>query len=285
MNRLISAVRITRPVNSGITALVVIAGGMIALDNAAPVTVRLLLAALSAAMIAGGGNAVNDAFDASIDAINRPERPIPAGLITPITAHLSGLLLMMTGTGLGFILDFRMGIIALLVFSLLELYSACFKRMPGTGNLVVALCGGLAFIYGAVAVDKMPGGVVPAFFAFLIHLSREIVKDAEDEIGDHETGARTLPIVIGSYQAQKIAAGILLLLFIVTPLPYILKLFGSTYLLMIIILVNLPLLWTIIILSKGTDHRGLSRISRMLKIMMLTGLISLYFGSNPPAVV
>lgn len=53
----------------------------IILVGAAPVDVRTLplLVALSAFYI--GGMFLNDAFDAEIDALERPERPIPAGLV------------------------------------------------------------------------------------------------------------------------------------------------------------------------------------------------------------
>ncbi len=255
-----------------------VVGGIIALDGAGSVSRRLLLAGLSAALVAGGGNAVNDAFDTAIDRINRPNRPIPEGLITPLTAHLAGLMLMVIGVALGFSLGFKMGIIALCVSLLLGLYSALLKRTPGFGNLAVALCGGLAFIYGAVAVDKLTGGVVPALFALLIHLGREIVKDAEDEAGDRSAGVRTIPVVMDTEAAQRIAAAVLVLLVLMTPIPYILNIYNCTYLILVIALVDIPLLFSTIRLLKRIDRPGLSRISLVLKLTMITGLISLYAG-------
>lgn len=41
----------------------------------------ILLASLSGALIASGGYAINDYFDADIDSINRPDRPLPRGAV------------------------------------------------------------------------------------------------------------------------------------------------------------------------------------------------------------
>ncbi|MBM3326193.1 MAG: geranylgeranylglycerol-phosphate geranylgeranyltransferase [Calditrichaeota bacterium] len=269
---------LTRPLNVLITLAVVIVAGIIANVNWAASSWTLTIAALSAGLVAAGGNAVNDSFDVVIDRINRPYRPIPSGKITPAAALLWGLWLMMCGAAAGFYLTLQLGLIALLVSIILVLYSLYLKSRPFWGNLSVALCGALAFIYGASAVGKMSAGLFPAIFALLVHLAREIVKDAEDEPGDRAAGAQTLTIVLGPLLAQRLAAVVLLALAAATLIPYIMHIYGLPYLYTALVGVDLPALITSLFLWRGLNYRGLSRVSLALKIIMLTGLAALYVG-------
>ncbi len=52
---------------------------------------------LSSAGLYLGGMVLNDVFDARLDAIERPERPIPSGRISRASASIAGGLLMLTG--------------------------------------------------------------------------------------------------------------------------------------------------------------------------------------------
>lgn len=270
---------LSRPLNSIITGLTVVVGGVLAARyGIAVVGWTLELAGLSAALVAAGGNAVNDAFDVEIDRLNRPERPIPSGRIGIKQAFGFGIALMIIGTGLGFSLSVPLGWIALAVSVLLWGYSARLKMLPFIGNVTVALCGGLAFIYGATAVGSPLGGLIPALFAILIHLAREIVKDAEDESGDRACNARTLPIVVGIQSAQRIAVVVLIVLIASTVIPYWIGQLGSVYLIIVLIGVDIPLIVVSVRLWNNLDREGLGRISRTLKWIMLIGLVALYVG-------
>jgi len=240
--------------------------------------VDLYWAAFSAALTAAGGNSINDAYDVSIDRINRPERPIPSGRIGNVIASIWGCTLMIFGIVIGFTTRMELGLIALLAAILLWGYSAWWKRMPLAGNFVVAICGGLAFIYGAMAVSNPLGGLIPGLFAMMIHLGREIIKDVEDVAGDHLAGAITLPVVVGSTTAQRMAAITLLFLIALTPLPYKLELLGIYYLWLVMVFVDLPLIVISAFLIRGLEQQGLSRASFALKIVMISGLIALYAG-------
>ena len=46
-----------------------------------------------------GGMYLNDAFDRHIDAVERPERPIPAGLVSARTVYLAGYGMLALGIG------------------------------------------------------------------------------------------------------------------------------------------------------------------------------------------
>lgn len=269
---------LTRPVNLLITGMTVVVGGLLAGKGSEFSLFRLVIAGVSAALVAAGANAINDVADLSIDLVNRPDRPLPSGRVSLFTAKWWGGLLFAIGVGLGFALSVQLGTIAGLVALLLYLYDLKLKRMLVLGNLAVALCGGLAFVYGGLAVEKPEKAVVPAVFALLIHLGREIVKDIEDEPGDRIALASTLPIRFGANAAQRVAAGVLLILASLTPLPYSQGMYSLGYLWIVEIFCALPLVLISFQLAYGVRLAVIKRISRSLKLIMLTGLAALYVG-------
>ncbi len=61
-------------------------------------TLKLIgLLVLSTVGLYGGGVVLNDVFDAKLDKIERPERPIPSGLISKRSAAIFGVLLLVIG--------------------------------------------------------------------------------------------------------------------------------------------------------------------------------------------
>lgn len=261
-----------------ITALSVWVGGVLAVSEDVKLSSTLIVAAIAAALVAAGGNSINDAYDEDVDEFNRPNRPIPAGRVDRNFAIVWGGILTVAGVVIGFYLGKTLGLIASGVAVLLWFYSIFWKRSILIGNFTVASCGALTFVFGAVAVDNPVGGMWPALFAFLIHNSREIVKDIEDAAGDRSWGVMTLPVVAGPVVAQKVAASILFLLVGVTIIPYYLHLFSLNYLIIVSALVNLPLIVIIVMLWNEIGDKGLIRVSWILKLIMITGLIALYVG-------
>ena len=262
-----------------VTGAVVFVGGLIAVRQAdIALSSAIYIAAISAALVSAGGNVINDVYDIEIDRINRQSRPLPAGRISINYAAFSGVILFSAGIGVGFSVSLLLGVIAVVVIILLWGYSFKLKRMPLVGNILVSVCGGLAFIYGAVAVSELKYGMYPAAFAFLIHLSREIIKDIEDMPGDRAVAANTLPLVIGEVLALCVAVIPLVLLAGLIVLPYLLKIFGLTYLILVLVIVDIPLLALVYFLMVRRDNISMQTASQVLKIIMVTGLIALFFG-------
>ncbi len=96
--------------------------------------------------------------------------------------------------------------LAIVLFSILILfvYSKFLKQIPLIGNITVAFLTGLVFIFGGVVVENPIAAIVPAVFAFLINLIREIVKDMEDVEGDNKVGVITFPIKFGIQKSKII---------------------------------------------------------------------------------
>ncbi|MGO9480428.1 MAG: geranylgeranylglycerol-phosphate geranylgeranyltransferase, partial [Candidatus Kryptoniota bacterium] len=159
---------------------------------------KIFAAAIAAALITAGGNAINDLFDMDIDRINRPNRPLASGKLT--VGNALAFYFVVTSAGLivsAAINAYALSIAAVASVSVL-LYSYRLKRSVFFGNFTVALMTGLAFIYGGASVNDFKDVYPAAVFAFLTNLIREIIKDAEDVKGDGEIGVRTIATKYGT---------------------------------------------------------------------------------------
>ncbi len=97
MQRLTGFLRLMRPANivtaiADILAGIVITGYLTSPEYSLFPVFFLVLATVG---LYGGGVVFNDVFDAELDKIERPERPIPSGLVTKQSASFLGLLLLL----------------------------------------------------------------------------------------------------------------------------------------------------------------------------------------------
>ena len=201
-----------RPGNAILTAIAVIAGAFIAAGpDIVNFQVEIAICCISAMMLVGGGNALNDYNDRESDKENHPNRPIPSGEINAETALNYAQLLLGGGLiVLIFTLDNKMPfVIALLGMLTLVAYENGLKAAGITGNIAVGFMSGAVFLYAGMAVNN-PGPTIWMFgLAFLATISREIVKDIQDLEGDRDR--RTLPSRIGISYSLNIAILILLI--------------------------------------------------------------------------
>jgi geranylgeranylglycerol-phosphate geranylgeranyltransferase len=235
------------------------------------------IAALSAALIAAAGNAFNDVRDVAIDRINRPARPLPAGKLSQHAALYFCYVLVLAGLALAWWLTPLTGLIASCIVGALTVYSISLKNTAFWGNLCIGLIAALAFPYGALALGGLGRSWIPAGFAFLFHLGREIVKDIEDIAGDRAGGAQTLPLLWTPRQAAHLAALIFLFLIAFTALPWIVDLY-SLYYLIAVALVDLLLIYAIFQLYRIQAELPNSRLAEYLKAGMLLGLLAIITG-------
>lgn len=234
----------------------------------------IALAALSAALVAGGGNVLNDYFDIDADRVNRPERALPSGQLSPSFALVYGILVMTIGVALGFVVSVLHGVIAGLCSATLILYNRHLKVRGIAGNLTVSLVAGATLIYGGLVVGDARMALTGAVFAFSLTLAREIVKDMQDVDGDTSIQSRSLPLVYGEKTAGRVAIGVIMVTIIATPLPFLYGDFGGLFLLLMIV-VNIILLRAVSYLQ-GSVEAG--KTSALLKISMLCGMIGLVLG-------
>jgi len=293
MNTLAGCLRIVRPGNMLVCGLSVLSGGLLAgkpLDmlwgalsasaSGLPPEwfVRDLYAAMSASLILAAGNVHNDICDLAADRVNVPGRPIPSGAVGRGTAGLLAAALACSGLLLSFPLGPRGIAIACGAVLLLALYNIRLKGIPLAGNLAVAILGGLAFVYGGVASGAVSAASIPALFAALFHLGREIIKDAADVRGDRSAGARTVATEWGAAAAAWWAAFVFILLSAAASLPYVCGVFGPGYFLLIV-----GGVWPVLAYAAAStlvhpSEATLRRIAFILKLDMPVGVIAVLAG-------
>ncbi|MEA2035492.1 MAG: geranylgeranylglycerol-phosphate geranylgeranyltransferase [Euryarchaeota archaeon] len=188
--------RIIRPVNSFVAGFAVLLGYVIASGTITRESLVLIPVVL---LITAAGNVINDYYDRGIDKINKPERPIPAGAVSPEGALAYSILLFLSSIGISYFANTLCFAIAVFNSLLLVLYAYRLKNMPLVGNIAVSYLAASIFLFGGalVGVEGLFQTLVVAGITFLAMLARELLKDAEDVVGDTKGGAKTLPILIG----------------------------------------------------------------------------------------
>ena len=211
---------IIRPLNSFVAGLAAIVAYLI--DTGTIVFGVLLLMAV-VVLITAAGNVINDYYDAEIDKINRPERPIPSGAVGRDAACVYAGLLFCAGILLaGFTSPLCCGI-AVFNSLLLVAYAARLKSTSFFGNAAVSYLSASIFLFGGAFagwtgfVHMLPVAAI----TFLAMLSREILKDAEDIEGDRAGGADTLPIRIGVKKSAVLAFVFALAAVAASAVPYL----------------------------------------------------------------
>ncbi len=254
-------------------------------------------------LIAAGGYVINDYFDTKADLINRPETVVIGKTVSRRGAIAFHLVLTILGIALGTLVSFRIGrpVFSLLFFltaGVLWFYSTTYKRQLITGNLVVAVLTGVVpmiplifefpmlgtfsdiiFIYqlNMKVIVYWVGGY--AFFAFMLTLAREIIKDIEDFEGDTSLGRNTIPVHFGVKTSKLIASSILvvtLIALVILFAAYLFKIaqvrFDYVSLIYFILFIVLPifiLFFSLLLASGKSDYH---RASFICKMIMLLGL-------------
>ena len=241
---------------------------------------QVLIASLTVALIAAGGNIINDIFDLEIDKINKPHRVLARGALSIQQARWFFTLTYAAGLVFAAICGSVFLLIAGLTAFLLYAYSAFFKRTILLGNLLVSFASALVFVYGALAVDDLKAGFFPALFVFFFHFGREVLKDMQDVEGDLAQNAVTFPGRFGPRFSVLLINFIFLLLTLLTILPYILSIYNKYYLITVVSGVDLVLIFSSALLWFRRDVRTLGFLSLLLKMDMFIGLAAVIIGSR-----
>jgi 4-hydroxybenzoate polyprenyltransferase len=110
--------------------------------------VPVLLLCISTIGLYSGGIIFNDVFDAGLDAIERPERPIPSGMISVTAATAFGILFFSVGVGAAALFQPISFQIAILIVLACLSYNRWAKHYTIWGPLNMGLCRGLNLMLG-----------------------------------------------------------------------------------------------------------------------------------------
>lgn len=176
------------------------------------------LLVLATVLIAAAGNVANAYFDYEQDMEYKPETVVIGKYISLNNTFALQMGLNIAGVLLGFFLSYsygniHMGYLFLSVAVLLWLYSMQLKKYFLIGNVIVAALSAIVFVLPVLFESNLDVVgfsenldrariVIFAelkwyfFFAFIVSLVREIVKDAEDREADAAYNMKTLPVVL-----------------------------------------------------------------------------------------
>ena len=180
MDRFIGFFRLTRPANivtavSDILAGVAIAGFLTEQTSDYAPVLWLVLATIG---LYGGGVVLNDVFDAELDATERPERPIPSGLISVGEAARLAVFLLVLGVFSAYLVSQLSGVLAFTTAVAVVVYNKWSKHNAFFGPLNMGLCRGLNLVLGISCVSAQVSaywylGFVPVvYIAAITMISR-----------------------------------------------------------------------------------------------------------------
>lgn len=253
------------------------------------------LLVLATLCLAAAGYIINDIQDKESDMINDPSEVVIDQGITEKTAYTLFFIFNIIGVLIGWYLSYLVGksgffTIFVVISILLYLYATYLKQIIILGNLLISAL--VAFSIIIVGLFELFPAITEtnfqtqqtffkiildyAGFAFLLTFAREVAKDLEDYKGDRKTGTTTLPVSIGRVKTTKI-------LFILVLLPIIaVTYYLFTYLykqqvaiFYFLILIIAPLIYTAIKALYAQTKKQYSNISLLLKLIMISGMMSL----------
>ena len=262
---------------------------------------HFFLLVIASVCIAAGGYIINDYFDLNIDLVNKPSKLIIEKFIKRRWAIVWHIALSLTGFVISLYIGYRIRNFYIPFFNLvaigtLFLYSTSLKKKLLIGNILISLLTAWVIIVIAVAEYRydypktIPAGdfatprllklsFLYAGFAFIISLIREVVKDIEDMEGDAKYGCRTIPVVWG-VQVAKVFAGVWLVVLIGTIAIlqfYVFQLGWWISVFYSLVLIIIPLIWLLKKLYLAHTTTQFHQLSRALKFVMLTGILSMIF--------
>lgn len=253
------------------------------------------LGVLCSMALAAGGYIINDLYDLEVDALNKPKRITIGKSIKENTVWNLYYATVIIAIACAYLLAQEaevddLWMIAPLAAVILYLYAYDLKARPFLGNFIVAALSALpVFLVGVF--DILPAAndenalqvsqtmeVILAYslFAFGISFMREMVKDAEDKLGDKAAEYKTLALILPAGVFKAIL--IFLLISHIVPLAYYsYDIFGNdkSSSLYLFILVVAPLVYLIYKSALAHSPNDYKKISMILKLIMLTGILSM----------
>jgi len=199
--------RLTRPANLITAVADVLAGMAIAgyylIPDADPAPAGWLC--LSTIGLYGGGVVFNDVFDAELDAVERPERPIPSGLVSVGQATLLGSVLFLIGIVAAWLVNPTAALLAVAITIACLVYDKFGKHQALLGPLNMGLCRGLNLLLGISILPEQVQpwawvGVIPiVYIAAVTMISRGEVHGGN--VGALRLAGLLYGLVIGSIGA------------------------------------------------------------------------------------
>ena len=222
------------------------------------------------------GNILNDILDLENDKINHADRVLPQGHVSLKNASYAASLCVLIAFCGSLYIPYIAQISLLVIYSLLFCYNFYFKKVALIGNIITAFLLSAVFLFTElVLLNTYTKLIIPAVLAFGISLIRELVKDLEDIEGDNQTDRITLPIYLGINRSIIFIAALIVIFNIFCLYLYFTHYNSFFYLISIIILVEIPLLFSLFLLISNPQKTTFSRVANNIKYITVGGLLVL----------
>jgi len=269
--------RLGRPVNALAGCIAVFLSGYVAgPESWWPV----IMAAVTVLLITVSTNAWNDYVDIEIDRVNKPERPLPVGLIRPRGA----LLFSAVGTALSLLIAAFINqpafLIALGSNILLYLYSWKLKCTILWGNAAVAAIVGLCFIFGGVAAGNIEPVLMLAVTVFFAIMAREILKTMADYKGDLQQRCRTIATAWGKEIARLFVIVFLAIACLAMLVTYFTEQYSTVYLLLVIFCLYPLFAFVILKARSDASSKVLEKSSKIFKYGFFIWFLAVALGAG-----
>lgn len=270
--------RMIRPVNCLMMGLAVIVGE-VAIAGGLPSLHQAVFGFLVSFFLAGSAMVINDIVDLQIDMVNEPDRPLPSGAITTGSAKAFAAALTLLGFLSAVAISYVALIIAVATFLISLAYNLRGKRLGLPGNLMVAFCIAVPFLFGGLAVSSILDINVAVFFllAFLASVGREITKGMADVEGDRLKGIRTVALANGLRAAAALSALFYMSAVAITPFPYVAGSLGIYYL-AIVLVVDVGFAFSSASILRCQDKPSALKVKKQVRVWMLLALLAFLAG-------
>ncbi|MBO3741334.1 UbiA family prenyltransferase [Actinoplanes flavus] len=201
-------VRTWRPYTLWYVGLVGLAGAALAADR--PTVARLAAAWLVPTLVWIAAHYLGDYLDRDLDAIAKPQRPIPSGQMRPGTALGCGVALAVGAGAVALAVNWRVLLVFLAGIGGAVAYNGFFKARGIWGNLVRGSLTGAAFLCGELMTAPAPvPRLLPFVLAFCLHdTASNLVGALRDVDGDRAGGYRTFAVRHGLRRGVWTSAGL-----------------------------------------------------------------------------
>lgn len=190
---------------------------------------QIFLLILTPAFLSTGTMIHNDVTDLKSDKVNRPHKPLPAGVIKEKTANITGIVLMILSIILALFVNFfdyntlnwNCAILTTFLVVIGLYYNYYGKHHGIFGHISVAIGVGAIPYWGAISVfpDKIFLMLPLALAIFFQEVGREIMVCVGDYVGDLKAGFKTTPVRLGRKNSMHVALIFYLIFIPLYPLP------------------------------------------------------------------
>ena len=281
MSKIISFIRLMRPVNCAMMGFAVIIGATLANLNGLNASwLELVYGFITGFTLTAASMTINDYYDQKIDAVNEPDRPIPSGSIKSREALAFALVLTIMGFSTAFLTNALCLLAAIVAWLIFVVYTTVGKRSGLPGNFLVSTCVAIPFIYGSIAIANTIrlNVLIFASMAFLSNTGREITKGIADVQGDRDQGVKTLAVRFGEKTAAIIAVFFYFSAILSSPIPWLLNVV-SFWFIPFVVITDIGFVFSSLSLVRDCSRENARKVKKIVLLWFIIGLLAFVVGT------